>query len=86
MRSWPLGTGPSENLSPSKASMLYSNVRSGGIGAVCAIVGVIEAATNTRALKKYMLKNHDGRQLGMEGKDGRDTDTQHMIFLIRSLL
>lgn len=33
MRSCPLGTGPSENLSPSNASMLYRSVNSGGTGA-----------------------------------------------------
>ena len=62
MRSCPFGTGPRENLSPSKASMLYSKVSSGGVGAFSGIVQVASEMNVVRRPSKCMF--HRTSKLG----------------------
>lgn len=54
MRSFPFGIGPSENLSPNSASMLYIRVKFGGVGVFVAIVSDSMAARVLRGLIKRM--------------------------------
>jgi hypothetical protein len=55
MRSLPVGIGPREKRSPSKAFMLYKSVILGATGASCAIVKAAQAARDVRRLRKYMF-------------------------------
>jgi hypothetical protein len=55
MRSSPVGIGPRENRSPSKAFMLYKSVILGATGASCAMVKAAKDANAVRVVRKRMF-------------------------------
>jgi hypothetical protein len=55
MRSSPVGMGPREKRSPSRAFMLYKSVILGATGASCAIVKAAKDANAVKGVRKCMF-------------------------------